>query len=182
MTDSLATTTTDATPDGWTPLSAAEFRSLYEAMKVDACARALAPILSERPALLRAIERDDATVLWCVGQLSPRDQVIDAVAIIPDGGGSFAAVVRDTLLADREALATVIAAKVSPVPVVPHIASRSNIHRLVSARDVMAAVGCSKSAAYRHLREAAGRPNGTGKTLRVPVDTWERYAKRAFGR
>lgn len=56
------------------------------------------------------------------------------------------------------------------------------IQQYVGYRDVMAANGISKSAAYRHLRDAAGRPTGTRKTLRVSVETWERYARRTFGR
>ncbi len=50
----------------------------------------------------------------------------------------------------------------------------------VGMKDVMDALDCSKSTAYRHLREASGRVNGTGKSLRVLVEVWERYAKRTF--
>ena len=172
MTDSLATQNPDARSEGWTPVPGAEFRRLYRAAQLDACARALAPAIAERPALLRAIVQGDATVLWCVGGLSPRDQVIDAVAPIQDGGGAYAAVVRDALPRAEPML----------TPVAPHVANRSDINRFVRASDVILAVGCSRSAAYRHLREAAGRPNGTGKALRVTVDAWERYARRTFGR
>jgi|HubBroStandDraft_6_1064221.scaffolds.fasta_scaffold66849_1 hypothetical protein len=43
----------------------------------------------------------------------------------------------------------------------------------VSAEDVEYAVGCSRSKANEYLRAAAGRPVGTGRLLRVPVDVWE---------
>ncbi len=51
----------------------------------------------------------------------------------------------------------------------------------VTAKDVMAATGCSRSEAYRRLRAAAGRKRGTRKLLRVPVDVWERYADHEGG-
>lgn len=77
---------------------------------------------------------------------------------------------------ELERLAELVAAKVlerigAPQPKVP---------AFVSARDVQAALGCSKSAAYRHLRFAAGRPMGTRKMLRVSTVTWARYAARTF--
>ena len=50
----------------------------------------------------------------------------------------------------------------------------------VSADDVRALLGCSRAAAYRHLRAAAGRHRGSGKLLRVPLAAWERYAGDTF--
>jgi hypothetical protein len=47
----------------------------------------------------------------------------------------------------------------------------------VKARDVMAALGCSKSKAYEELRKAAGRTVGTHACLRVTVEDWERYRR-----
>ena len=46
----------------------------------------------------------------------------------------------------------------------------------VAAVDVMRLLGCSRSAAYRHLRRAAGRGRGTRRILRVSVEMWEQYA------
>lgn len=92
-----------AKSEGWTPLTREGFWRLVARGKLHACAQALAPILSERPALMRLIERADATVVWCTGSLSPRDQVVDAFAVIPNGGGAIAAVVHDELpRANRE--------------------------------------------------------------------------------
>jgi len=48
----------------------------------------------------------------------------------------------------------------------------------VGAAEVVAAFGCSRSAAYRHLRAASGRTAGTGAMLRVDLDSWETYARR----
>jgi len=45
----------------------------------------------------------------------------------------------------------------------------------VSARDVMAALGCSRSAAYEHLRRASGRGEGTRGLLRVRQSVWNTY-------
>jgi hypothetical protein len=94
--------------------------------------------------------------------------------------------------ADCEALATAVVARLQTAGDLRALAVATKpetekkppapITGFVSYRHVMEAVGCSKSAAYRHVREAAGRPNGTGKTLRVSVDVWERYARRTFGR
>jgi hypothetical protein len=47
----------------------------------------------------------------------------------------------------------------------------------VTAEQVTEAVGCSLSKAKEYLRAAAGRTNGTGKQLRVPVDVWEEWAR-----
>ncbi len=55
------------------------------------------------------------------------------------------------------------------------------ITMFVDVRDVRQALGCSLSAAYDHLRRAAGRDKGKRGMLRVPVDQWERYAKETFG-
>ncbi len=41
----------------------------------------------------------------------------------------------------------------------------------VSVSDVQRALGCSRSAAYEHLRRAAGREQGVrGLLIRLPVD------------
>jgi hypothetical protein len=47
----------------------------------------------------------------------------------------------------------------------------------VSADDVVTAVGCSRSKANAYVRAAAGRSVGTGELLRVPVETWEAWAR-----
>jgi len=51
----------------------------------------------------------------------------------------------------------------------------------VTVKEVQRAIGCSRSAAYEHLRKAAGRDKGKRGMLRVPVDRWERYASETFG-
>jgi hypothetical protein len=56
------------------------------------------------------------------------------------------------------------------------------VEAYVSAADVQAALGCSRSAAYRHMRAAAGRPVGTRRMLRVTTESWRRYATRTVGR
>jgi hypothetical protein len=59
--------------------------------------------------------------------------------------------------------------------------SRSpSITPFVDAADVQAALKCSRSTAYYHLRRASGRTSGTGTLLRVPLRTWERYAREVF--
>lgn len=61
-----------------------------------ACADALAPVMRSRPALLRAVQRGDARVLWTVGGWCSPDEVAHAVA--PCGGGhALAVVVTDAL-------------------------------------------------------------------------------------
>jgi len=84
--------------------------------------------------------------------------------------------------ADRDALATAIAAKISeqeqPAPRV----EAPRVSGYMSVRDVRNEVDCSRSQANRYLREAAGRKNGTGELLRVPVATWRRFAQRKWGR
>jgi hypothetical protein len=50
----------------------------------------------------------------------------------------------------------------------------------VSAEDVRAALGCSRSLAYWHLARAAGREPGARGLLRVSVATWENYARKTF--
>ncbi len=87
---------------------------------------------------------------------------------------------------DRDALAAAKIAPAAPAKLErsPETEKKSRvpITGFVSYRDVMEAIRCSKSAAYRHLRKAVGRPNGTHKALRAPVDMWERYARRTLGR
>src|SRR5688572_10734326 len=51
----------------------------------------------------------------------------------------------------------------------------------VSAADVQRALGCARSTAFMYLRQAAGRPPGERGLLRVPVETWEAYAKEMIG-
>ncbi len=51
----------------------------------------------------------------------------------------------------------------------------------VGVKDVIRALGCSKSCAYEHLRRASGRSSGRRGLLRVEANVWERYAKEAFG-
>jgi len=50
----------------------------------------------------------------------------------------------------------------------------------VCAKDVEHSLGCSRSLAYEHLRQAAGRIDSTRQTLRVPLDVWERYSQERF--
>lgn len=50
----------------------------------------------------------------------------------------------------------------------------------VAAADVQRALGCSRSLAYWHLARAAGRVEGSRGLLRVPLHTWEEYARRTF--
>jgi len=58
-----------------------------------------------------------------------------------------------------------------------------SLTQYVGAVDVMTALGCSKSTAYRHLVAAAGaaRPENARGLLRVPLRTWEAYASATFG-
>lgn len=51
----------------------------------------------------------------------------------------------------------------------------------VTAADVMAQLGCSRSAAYEHLRAAARREQGARGLLRVRLSVWESYCARNFG-
>jgi hypothetical protein len=51
----------------------------------------------------------------------------------------------------------------------------------VSADDVVRALGCSRSTAYRHLAAAANRPDDARGLLRVPLKVWESYAAATFG-
>src|SRR5258708_21045422 len=51
----------------------------------------------------------------------------------------------------------------------------------VGVKDVMHALGCSRSTAYEHLRRASGRSSGRRGLLRVEANVWERYAKEVFG-
>ena len=51
----------------------------------------------------------------------------------------------------------------------------------VCAADVERAVGCSRSAAYDHLRRASGRAPGARGMLRVSIATWESYAEKTWG-
>src|SRR5687767_13333103 len=50
----------------------------------------------------------------------------------------------------------------------------------IRAKDVVKALGCSKSTAYAHLRRAAGRVDGDRTLLRVPLSLWEQYLRKAF--
>jgi hypothetical protein len=50
----------------------------------------------------------------------------------------------------------------------------------VSAKDVMRALGCSRSSAYAHLRRA-GAVVRNGEMLRITLERWERYATLRFG-
>jgi hypothetical protein len=51
----------------------------------------------------------------------------------------------------------------------------------VSVDDVVAALGCSRSTAYEHLRRAARREAGARGLLRVPVAVWEDYLRETNG-
>src|SRR5687768_5500356 len=51
----------------------------------------------------------------------------------------------------------------------------------VSARDVQDVLGCSRSAAYDHLRCASGQRSRPRGLLRVALHVWEAYAERKFG-
>jgi hypothetical protein len=50
----------------------------------------------------------------------------------------------------------------------------------VRVKDVMRALGCSRSLAYELLRRAAKRTPGTGGLLRVPVLIWERFVLEVY--
>src|SRR5216684_2589735 len=50
----------------------------------------------------------------------------------------------------------------------------------VRVKDVMRALGCSRSLAYELLRRAAGRTSGTRGLLRVPVLVWERFVLEVY--
>lgn len=67
-----------------------------------------------------------------------------------------------------------------PIPKVPPEARPQGLTQWVNAQDVMEALSCSRSLAYKHLRCAAGRESSTRQILRVPVSLWERYAKERF--
>ncbi len=49
---------------------------------------------------------------------------------------------------------------------------------LIGAADVVQQLGCSRSTAYALLRQAAGRTQGDGRLLRVPVEQWQRFLQR----
>ena len=48
----------------------------------------------------------------------------------------------------------------------------------IRAAAVMVQLGCSRSAAYEHLRRAARRAEGARGLLAVPVSMWNRYVER----
>src|SRR6266849_8373613 len=50
----------------------------------------------------------------------------------------------------------------------------------VRVKDVMRALGCSRSLAYELLRRAARRTPGTRGLLRVPVLVWERFVLEVY--
>src|SRR5713101_231296 len=50
----------------------------------------------------------------------------------------------------------------------------------VRVKDVMRALGCSRSLAYELLRRAARRTPGTRGLLRVPVLIWERFVLEVY--
>src|SRR6266852_3177668 len=50
----------------------------------------------------------------------------------------------------------------------------------VRVKDVMRALGCSRSLAYEHLRRAAQRTPGARGLLRVPVRVWEKYVLEVY--
>src|SRR5215469_5971275 len=50
----------------------------------------------------------------------------------------------------------------------------------VRVKDVMRALGCSRSLAYELLRRAAKRTSGTRGLLRVPVLVWERFVLEVY--
>src|SRR6266849_3628210 len=50
----------------------------------------------------------------------------------------------------------------------------------VRVKDVMRALGCSRSLAYELLRRAAQRTPGTRGLLRVPVLIWERFVLEVY--
>src|ERR1700722_11460864 len=52
----------------------------------------------------------------------------------------------------------------------------------VSAKDVMHAVGCSRTMAYEHIHRAKGDEARTGEAVRVTVEQWERYAREGLGK
>src|SRR5215472_16893184 len=50
----------------------------------------------------------------------------------------------------------------------------------VRVKDVMRALGCSRSLAYELLRRAAKRAPGSQGLLRVPVLVWERFVLEVY--
>src|SRR5215472_12003835 len=50
----------------------------------------------------------------------------------------------------------------------------------VRVKDVMRALGCSRSLAYEHLRRAAQRVPGSRGLLRVPGRVWEKYVLEVY--
>src|SRR5215471_17157516 len=50
----------------------------------------------------------------------------------------------------------------------------------VRVKDVMRALGCSRSLAYELLRRAAKRTPGSRGLLRVPVLVWERFVLEVY--
>ena len=96
----------------------------------------------------------------------------------------------EMLRLDPSALADAVAARVSerltPILQGARIPRREAptgvpIRMYVTAKDVVASTGCSRSEAYRKLRSATGRKKGTKRLLRVPLDVWERYIERDGG-
>jgi hypothetical protein len=57
----------------------------------------------------------------------------------------------------------------------------SGVTVYMTAKRVMAALGCKRAKAYEELRKAAGRTAGTGTALRVTVEQWEAYRRHADG-
>jgi hypothetical protein len=83
------------TSDSTGALSPQAFARQVDALIAGECARALAPLLADRPALVRAVERGDARVLWTVGGWHAADEVAHAVA--PCAGGAVAVITSDAL-------------------------------------------------------------------------------------
>ena len=56
------------------------------------------------------------------------------------------------------------------------------VRMFVSAKDVVATLGCSPSTAHKLLRDASGRTVGTGELLRVDARTWEQFMEKRLRR
>lgn len=52
---------------------------------------------------------------------------------------------------------------------------------LLTPEDIRAALKCSRSTAYAHMRRALGRGPGEGGLLRIHPDVWEQYARTLWG-
>src|ERR1700753_4049062 len=54
------------------------------------------------------------------------------------------------------------------------------VTRFIGADDGTAAVGCSRSQAYRHLHRAGAKQDCEGRSLRISIGAWEQYVQTTF--